>query len=150
MLRLKKLLVVQPVQISRRIVQVHNASLFTDTTDTSQELSYVFKYAELKEKSTGNPWRIRQTGVYHTFDRHRNTSVFVLVSPHPAAKFETYTKSVLRDPDNRSQILSTPLLLHTMLISTHLDAWRNYLEYLEKFLLKAVRVLLRINVVKFD
>lgn len=129
----------QHVRISRQIVQVCNVSLLTGMTDKSQELSYVLKYAQLKENSTGNPWRIRQTGIYHAFDRHRNSSVYVLVSPHPAAKFETYIKNVLRDPIARSRILSTPLLLHTMLISTHLSAWRNYLEYFEKFLLKAVR-----------
>jgi hypothetical protein len=103
-----------------------------------QELSYVFKYAECKEKCTGNPWRIRQTGMYHMHDRHRNTSVFVVVSPRPAARFETYLKNALHDPNVRSQILSTPLLLHTILISTHLSAWRNYLEYFDKFLLKSV------------
>lgn len=104
------------------------------------ELGYVYKYSEKKEVKTGNPWRIRHTGMYHTCDRHdsRSTSTFVIVSPAPNSRFEIYLKDALRKEIIRAMVLADPVLIHTMLLSTHLGSWREYLERFESLILRAV------------
>ncbi|KAI9660943.1 MAG: hypothetical protein M1821_009270 [Bathelium mastoideum] len=110
------------------------------TLDRS-EISYVYKYSERKMLKEGNSWVVRQTGLYHLYDRKRAVSVFVILSPSPDAKFKNYLEDVLRDREIRSHMLANPALLHTMLISTHLSTWREYFEHYETRLLKAVLIL---------
>ncbi|KAF1849417.1 uncharacterized protein K460DRAFT_90675 [Cucurbitaria berberidis CBS 394.84] len=100
-------------------------------------LTYVYKYPEKKEVKAGNPWRIRQTGIYHVYDHHRPSSTFVIVSPSPNAQFKTHLEDVLRDPDIRSRIFLHPTLIHAMLIASHLGTWRRYLEYYDENIIDA-------------
>ncbi|KAI9686893.1 MAG: hypothetical protein M1822_002646 [Bathelium mastoideum] len=106
------------------------------TLDRS-EISYVYKYSERKMLKEGNTWVVRQTGLYHLYDRKRAVSVFVILNPSPDAKFKNYLEDILRDREVRSHMLANPALLHTMLISTHLSTWREYFEHHETRLLKA-------------
>lgn len=107
----------------------------TQTLDRA-EIGWVYKYAEKKEVDGGNPWRIRQTGIYHLRDHLRRKSVLFLVHPNPSAHFKNHLFDLLRKPETVSALLACPMLIHPMLISTHLYAWQEYLEYHETALLR--------------
>ena len=102
------------------------------------EFGWVFKYSEQKAVTTGNPWRIRQTGIYHFADQKRARSTLFIIHPSPTAHFDAYLHQVLQQPDARLRLLSNPMLVHSMLISTHLSSWRDYLGYHEAKLLQLV------------
>ncbi|KAF2129636.1 hypothetical protein P153DRAFT_22948 [Dothidotthia symphoricarpi CBS 119687] len=108
-------------------------SLFTSSRS---EYGWVYKYSEKKAVKSGNPWRIRHTGIYHLADRKRERSVLFIIHPSPSAHFKIYLQQLLQQPQARSRILSSPMLIHSMLISTHLSSWRDYLEYHETQLLQ--------------
>jgi hypothetical protein len=69
-------------------------------------------------------------------------TVLIVISPSPDAQFSTHLKKTLLQPQNRSMILASPMMVHSMLISMHLPSWQEYLEYHEALLLKLVRNLL--------
>ncbi|KAF2621211.1 hypothetical protein BU25DRAFT_483274 [Macroventuria anomochaeta] len=100
------------------------------------ELGWVYKYPEKKEVKSGNPWVIRHTGVYHVYNIKDFRSTLVIVNPSPIARFSQYLRKMLQQSSVRSTILSTPTIIHTMLISSHLESWRDYLEDHEALLLK--------------
>ena len=102
------------------------------------EFGWVYKYSEMKAVKTGSPWRIRQTGIYHLAERKRGRSVVFIIHPSPVAHFKGYLHQVLQQPQARLRLLSTPMVIHSMLISTHLSSWRDYLEYHEAKLLHLV------------
>ena len=92
--------------------------------------------------SSGNPWRIRHTGIYHLAQRNGARSVLFIIHPNPSAHFKNYLQQTLLQPSNRSIVLSNPMLIHSMLISTHLISWRDYLDYHETQLLQLVNALI--------
>jgi len=94
----------------------------------------------MKTCDAGNPWRIRQTGIYHRVDPATSHSLLVVMSPLPLSAFEITLRGALSDSEGQSQLLSNPLLAHNMLIRIHLKGMRNYLEYIEKDLQKIVRL----------
>ena len=108
-------------------------------SDGFVEIGYVYKYAERKIVRGGNPWRIRQTGVYYQYDQSRSSSTLIVLSPRPNAEFKKRIQDTLKDSASRARIVSNPWVLHTMLVSTHLNSWRDYLEFFEDHLLRAVR-----------
>ncbi|KAH7076862.1 hypothetical protein BKA63DRAFT_291670 [Paraphoma chrysanthemicola] len=104
--------------------------------DDRSEFGWVYKYSEKKAVSAGNPWRIRQSGIYHLTARNPRRSVLFIIHPSPSARFKNYLHQVLQQPQARFRLLSNPMLIHSMLISTHLSSWRDYLEYHETQLLQ--------------
>ncbi|KAF2438505.1 hypothetical protein P171DRAFT_491170 [Karstenula rhodostoma CBS 690.94] len=100
------------------------------------EFGWVYKYSEKKDVRFGNPWRIRHTGIYQVHDHVRGKSVLIIVSPSPTAHFTSYLRDTLRQSQFRSILLANPMVIHTMLISSHLYSWRGYLEYQETLLIK--------------
>ncbi|KAJ8117088.1 hypothetical protein OPT61_g1628 [Boeremia exigua] len=105
-------------------------------TTNQSEFGWVYKYPEKKEVSSGDPWVIRHTGIYHVYNTKDLRSIFVILNPSPVAHFSQYLRQVLQQPSSRSAILSTPTIIHTMLLSTHLGSWRDYMEDHEALLLK--------------
>ncbi|KAH6629840.1 hypothetical protein C7974DRAFT_194269 [Boeremia exigua] len=100
------------------------------------EFGWIYKYSEKKQVGAGNPWRIRHTGIYHVFDRaHGRTTLFV-ISPRPNAYFATHVKTIMQQAKHRALLLANPMLIHPMLVTSHLSLWQSYLEYHEALLLK--------------
>ncbi|CAN9402869.1 unnamed protein product [Alternaria alternata] len=105
------------------------------TTDRS-EFGWVYKYPEKKDVKSGNPWVIRHTGIYQIHNKKGSRSTLLIVNPSPNALFDDYLRKRLQQVSGRSTIISTPTIIHTMLISNHLQSWRDYLEDHETLLLK--------------
>lgn len=88
------------------------------------EISYVFKYPEMKRGEKKHMWVIRQNGVYHQYDRHSGQSTWMLLLPN----HESY---------NRDKILENmsglhPLQPHLGFHFAYFDRWRWYMLDLEK------------------
>ncbi|OAL48073.1 hypothetical protein IQ07DRAFT_112162 [Pyrenochaeta sp. DS3sAY3a] len=105
-------------------------------TRQRSEFGWVYKYSEKKQVRSGNPWRIRHTGIYHLFDHEQSRTTLFVISPSPAAQFTTYLRNTLQQSHLRTALLKTPMMVHPMLISMHLPSWQDYLEYHETSLLR--------------
>jgi hypothetical protein len=104
----------------------------------TSEFGWIYKYAEEKEVKRGNPWRIRHTGIYHVHNRKTAQSTIFIISSSPAAQFQCHLQQAFQQAAIRSTVLANPILVHSMLVSTHLHSWKSYLEYQETLLLELV------------
>jgi hypothetical protein len=104
----------------------------------TSEFGWIYKYAEEKKVKRGNPWRIRHTGIYHVHNRITAQSTIFIISPSPAAQFTCHLQQALQKTAVRSTVLANPMLVHSILVSTHLHSWKSYLKYHETLLLELV------------
>jgi hypothetical protein len=65
-----------------------------------------------------------------------------IMSPSPVAYFISHVRDVLQQAEARSLILASPMLIHPMLITSHLSSWQSYLEQQEDMLLRLVGCLI--------
>lgn len=100
------------------------------------EFGWVYKYPEKKVVESGSPWVIRQTGVYHIFNTKIGRSTYIVLNPSINAKFKMDLQKVLQEQSFRSVLRLSGMLIHSMLMSSHLREWRDYLDYHESLLLK--------------
>ena len=108
------------------------------------EYAYTFKYPELKIRKTqttgAEPWRLRQTAVYHQYRFESNQSFWILLNPVPNSPAHGKVYSLLEHLDFPSlSCRSRHAALDNAIISTYLDNWRPYLAYYETKLLPMVR-----------
>lgn len=93
---------------------------------------YTFRYAEHK----GHPnesWVIRQSGVYHQYDKGKNASLFILLDPVPDSVAQ---KRILECfANSHEKIKKNPLLLHSIVHTSYFVRWREYLAQYERNLL---------------
>ncbi|KAF7536280.1 hypothetical protein G7054_g4650 [Neopestalotiopsis clavispora] len=85
------------------------------------ELSYVFKYAEMKTygiKRTG--WVIRQTGLYQRVNSKTDSTVWMVIFPNQ----DPYCQEIM---SHMLELGPHPLYAHIAIFSRHLDNWRWYM-----------------------
>ena len=87
------------------------------------DMSYLLRYAE--QDSSGHPWRIRQTGVFHRYCiiLNEQSNLWILMHPKPNSKFER----AIEDLDTAFQWRQN---LDFLLFSSYFSNWRWYLENL--------------------
>ncbi|OCK78099.1 hypothetical protein K432DRAFT_406761 [Lepidopterella palustris CBS 459.81] len=118
------------------IEEAFSGSVFRRRRGNVTEIAYIFKYPERKEKTDGgDPWSIRQTGVYHRHDMTKNHSIWILLHPVPDSAGERGLTELLKIPHSRPSLLQNPLLIHGLLFSTYIHKWRDYMTYYEEKLL---------------
>ncbi|KAJ5512548.1 Mg2+ transporter protein CorA-like/Zinc transport protein ZntB [Penicillium fimorum] len=102
---------------------------FTETFSGSiTEISYTLRYPEYKPQE--KKWVIRQSGIYHRYDKTSSQSLFVLFSPTPQSKAHLQAENLLRDLD--PEVESDPFWLHRVLFSEYFPAWREYIAVHER------------------
>ena len=107
--------------------------------ESSVEMTFVFKYPEHNGRSDGaDPWSIRQTGVYQSFDPLTGTSLWMLLNPRRNAAADVRIRGMLNDLKSSSQLHQQPLLIGLVVLSTYFANWRTYMEFYEKEELKMV------------
>lgn len=113
-------------------------SLVTDgKAEVSAEVTFVFKYPEHKGRSDGaDPWSIRQTGVYQSFDPLTTTSLWILLNPRQNAAADTRIRGMLNEPEGSPH--QQPPLIGLVVLSTYFANWRTYMEFYENEELKMV------------
>jgi hypothetical protein len=104
------------------------------------ELCYNLRFVQRNGRSMGDPWSVRQIGVYHKYYGIMRRSVWILVSASvtPQQIEEAARRAGVGDND---QMLSTALVFHAILLETTLQDWREYLDCLHTQLSLLVRML---------
>ena len=118
---------------------LHNSLVIYEMAETSAEMTFVFKYPEHNGRSDGaDPWSIRQTGVYQSFDPLTLISLWMLLNPRQSAAADTRIREILNEPDGFPHLQQQPPLIGLVVLSTYFANWRTYMEFYEKEELKMV------------
>jgi hypothetical protein len=102
------------------------------------EVSYVFKYPELRGRPGSEPWSIRQTGVLHQANLQSNSSSWMMLYPIANSTGYLRLRTNLQEPTAANELLTNPLSLHLLLIKDHFAKWRDYMIHYEAELLNMV------------
>lgn len=97
-------------------------------TPMSIEISYTLRYPEYKPKE--DRWTIRQSGIYHRYDRTSSQSLFVLFSPTPQSKAHCKAEELLSTI--HPELVTDSFWLHRVLFEVYFPAWRSYIAMLER------------------
>ncbi|KGO36019.1 Mg2+ transporter protein, CorA-like/Zinc transport protein ZntB [Penicillium expansum] len=102
---------------------------FTESCSGSiNEISYTIRYPEYRLQE--DRWVIRQTGIYHRYDKTSSQSLFVLFNPTPQSQAHSQAENLLRN--FCPEIESDPFWLHRLLFETYFPAWRKYIAIHEQ------------------
>jgi hypothetical protein len=94
------------------------------------ETAYVVKQVEEHGREEGDPWSIRQMGIYHRSDASSG-DVFIVINPSAPLKKRLRH---LQDFGSRP----SPKALHTIVLSCAMENWKFYITSLEKRYLEMV------------
>lgn len=121
------------------VEQAFGGTSWTKCAHGLKEMTFVFKYPEHNGRSDGaDPWSIRQTGVYQSFDPLTATSLWMLLNPRRNAAADTRIRGMLNKPDGFPHLHQQPPLIGLVVLSTYFANWRTYMEFYEKEELKMV------------
>lgn len=105
----------------------------------TREYAYVVRCAEHQGRQEYQPWSIRQYGLYHSYDRFRGQSVWVLVSPLPGSKVEKRALQCLSDLARLQVRREMPFWLDALLFATSVGDWHAYMTNYERQIEAVVR-----------
>jgi hypothetical protein len=102
------------------------------------EFCYNLRYMDLNGRDRGDPWSLRQCGVYQQICLTTRCSYWILlqVSSRMRAKLDQALRSKLHKNDNLG---IDPMVPHIIFISAMAANWQDYLEYLHSQLAVLVR-----------
>ena len=102
------------------------------------ELSYILQFTEKNGRNRGDPWSLRQTGVYQQATFRSHQSVWILLQLSQA------TRQILeKEVGSPSRYLSkgdSPMALHALLLGASVDNWGDYVRDLSGHLSDIVSV----------
>ena len=102
-------------------------------------MAFVVKYPENNGRTDGaDPWSIRQTGVYQSFDVTTKTSVWILINPRQNTAADKRLKDLLSSEEKLSATEGQLPLVGLMVLSTYFGNWRTYMAFYEKEELRMV------------
>ena len=103
------------------------------------EMALVLKYPEHNgRRDGGDPWSIRQTGVYQSFDPLAKTSLWILLNPRQDTAADTRIKGLLGAPGGLPHLHQEPPLIGLVVLSTYFANWRTYMAFHENEELRMV------------
>uniref|UniRef100_A0A093VB30 Zinc transport protein ZntB n=1 Tax=Talaromyces marneffei PM1 TaxID=1077442 RepID=A0A093VB30_TALMA len=99
---------------------------FSQTEDGDfVDVAYTIRYPEYKPLE--DEWTMRQSGVYHRFNRKTKQSLYIVFNPMPKSKLHQSLLLHLQSDDSKSSFW-----LHQTLFTTYVPAWRHYIASLER------------------
>lgn len=100
------------------------------------ELSYILRFVEKNGRNRGDPWSLRQTGVYQqaTFNSHQSAWIFLQLSRSTRIVLENALRSQLRCFGQSD----SPMTLHALLLGATVDNWGEYIQCLSTQLREVV------------
>ncbi|KAF4629741.1 hypothetical protein G7Y89_g8405 [Cudoniella acicularis] len=111
--------------------EVHESGSYNGFVGSNYEISYQLRYMENNKRLHGDPWSLRQTGVYHQYSGFGTDNVKNLwILLHPIKESIAYkrldqaTFSELRVHEMEFD----PMRLHLLVFSSYIDNWRLYLH----------------------
>ena len=102
------------------------------------EISYIFKYPELKNESDETSWAIRQIGVYQQYSKSTKNSVWVVLHCQQGSRGQKLITELLERASGAKSAYKHPAVLHLLLQSCYLYNWQNYMAFYEKELVERV------------
>lgn len=104
------------------------------------EISYQIRYMERNNRSHGDPWSLRQTGVYHKYSGTTGTTTnptnrWILLHPMQGSTVSKRLASITSTGINCN---TDPLRLHLLITSSYIDNWRLYLHDMTREFLELV------------
>lgn len=103
------------------------------------EMAFVLKYPENNSRRDGaDPWSIRQTGVYQSFDVTKKTSIWILINPRQGTAADKTLKDLLSSQEKFSAMEGQQPLIGLMVLSMYFGNWRTYMAFYEKEELRMV------------
>ncbi|KAI1414101.1 hypothetical protein F5Y13DRAFT_21800 [Hypoxylon sp. FL1857] len=99
----------------------------------SYEISYLLHFVEENGRARGDPWSLRQTGIYQQVDANNDQSIWVILQISKATRERLMKK--LHHPELSSQCPDNPMSIHAVLLLATVDNWGAYIEYLRSQLI---------------
>lgn len=107
-----------------------------NTRPRKTEICYNLHYMTQNGRNRGDPWSLRQTGVYQKSHLSTGTSAWILMQL--AADTRAHLEKRLA---GRGVSLQNPMQLHTLILLSTARNWTDYLEHLDTQLTELVRTM---------
>lgn len=102
------------------------------------EISYIFKYPELKKESDETSWAIRQIGVYQQYSKSTKNSLWVFLHCQQGSRGQKRITELLEQASGAKSAYKHSVVPHLLLLSCYLYNWQKYMAFYEKELLTRV------------
>ena len=105
-------------------------------------MAFILKYPENNGRSDGaNPWSIRQTGVYQSFDSKSQTTLWILLNPKPQSAADDRIKDLFSvGAGGFLRLQGQHPVIGLIVLSSYILNWRTYMAFYEKEELRMVRL----------
>ena len=91
------------------------------------EFCYNIKYVARNGRSQGNPWSVRQIGVYERLNMHTGQSVWIILEPSVRA-YRQFREATESQQISSGGIGSASMILHAAVLVAAGREWGEYLE----------------------
>lgn len=102
-------------------------------------MAFVLKYPESNGRTDGgDPWSIRQTGVYQSFNPTTKSALWILLNPRHGNAADDRVRNLLNARGRISPLHCEPPLVGLVVLSTFITNWRTYMAFYEEEELRMV------------
>ena len=110
------------------MIMVRELIGFRYHANVKSELSYILQFVEKNGRNRGDPWSLRQTGVYQqvTFDSRQSAWIFLQLSSATRVVLEKVLRRKSSCPGERE----SPMTIHALLLGATVDNWGEYIQNL--------------------
>ena len=105
---------------------LRRGSLDMRLTSIQPEFCYAVRYVARNERSSGSPWSLRQTAVYHQYNASTNNSTWIFLQP------STIMQRRYTDTQQSVSLSCHPAALHVVLLFAIAADWKDYISYLRQ------------------
>jgi hypothetical protein len=106
---------------------------------------------ERNNRSYGDPWSLRQTGVYHKysgFGAVKSRNLWILLHPMRKSRVTKRLEDSTPVEIGAADLSTYPLQLHLLVFSSYVDNWRHFLHDMTRTFLNLVRVPERLELIE--
>ncbi|KAH6682672.1 hypothetical protein B0J14DRAFT_673055 [Halenospora varia] len=111
--------------------EVHESGSYNPFDNSKYEISYQLRYMENNRRLHGDPWSLRQTGVYHQYSGRGDDdtkNLWVLLHPVNESVVCSRLESAASSDLGVEEMKFNPMRLHLLIFSSYIDNWRLYLH----------------------
>jgi hypothetical protein len=120
------------------LVSPLKSPLYLNCLTQNLEISYIFKYPELKNEADETSWAIRQIGVYQQYSKSTKNSLWVFLHCQQGSRGQRLITELLEQAPGAKSAYKHPVVPHLLLLSCYLYNWQKYMAFYEKELLTRV------------
>lgn len=99
-------------------------AIYNEYDNGSFSISYLFRYIEKR----GYSWRMRQTGMYHSYSRAANNNLWIILHPKENSEFQTRLVGLANQLGSVQTLVAQPHRVHALLFSSYFDNFRWWLK----------------------